>query len=60
MPFFKNCTISYHFLDISHMFNVISVSSKLDLANIQYVYIVKNFFKKEQEDLEQAVMEEDQ
>lgn len=38
----------------------ISVSSKLDMANIQYVYIVKNLFKKEQEDLEQAVMEEDQ
>ncbi len=36
----------------------ITVRSKIDMANIQYVYIVKNLFKKEQENLEKAVMEE--
>src|SRR5690606_23213198 len=29
----------------------INVTSKIDMTNIQYVYIVKNLFKKEQEDL---------
>ena len=38
----------------------ISVGSKIDMTNIQYVYIVKNLFKKEQEDLEEAVMKEDE
>ena len=38
----------------------ITVKSKLDMANIQYVYIIKNLFRKEQEELEQAVMQEDQ
>ncbi len=37
----------------------ITVRSKLDMTNIQYVYIVKNLFRKEQEELLQAVMEED-
>ena len=36
----------------------ITVKTKIDMSNLQYVYIVKNLFKKEQEKLEQAVIEE--
>ena len=38
----------------------ISVKSKIDMTNIQYVYVLKNLFKREQEDLEAAVKQEDQ
>ena len=43
----------------NHAFEI-GVTSKLDMANIQYVYIVKNLFKKEQEILEAEVMKEDE
>ena len=38
----------------------IKVRSTLDMANIQHVYVVKNLLKKEQEELEQAVLSEDE
>jgi hypothetical protein len=38
----------------------IGVEGKIDMTNIQYVYIIKNLFKKEQEDLEAAVKKEDE
>jgi rod shape-determining protein MreC len=41
-------------------FYTIQVKSGLDLSNIQYVYVVKNLLKQEQEELEQAVKEEDE
>ncbi|MCB0519698.1 MAG: rod shape-determining protein MreC [Lewinellaceae bacterium] len=41
-------------------FYTIQLRSGLDLGNIQYVYVVKNLLKEEQEELEQAVMKEDE
>ena len=38
----------------------IQVKSSLDLTNIQHVYIVRNILKDEQDQLEQAVREEDE
>ncbi|MEO1262328.1 MAG: rod shape-determining protein MreC [Bacteroidota bacterium] len=43
----------------SHAFEI-SVKSKVDMTNLQYVYIVKNLFKKEQQELETAVVNEDE
>ena len=43
----------------SHAFEI-SVRSKVDMTNLQYVYIVKNLFKKEQQELETAVANEDE
>ena len=43
----------------SHAFEI-SVKSKVDMANLQYVYIVKNLFKSEQLNLETAVANEDE
>jgi rod shape-determining protein MreC len=38
----------------------IQVKASLDLCNLQYVYIVRNILKGEQDQLEQAVREEDE
>lgn len=43
----------------SHAFEI-SVSSKVDMTNLQYVYIVRNLFKNEQQELENAVAKEDE
>lgn len=38
----------------------IEVRSKIDMTSIQYVYVVKNLLKKEQEELEKAILQEDE
>ncbi len=41
-------------------FYTLTVRSEQDMSNIQHVYVVKNILRKEQEDIEQAVLQEDQ
>lgn len=43
----------------SYFYNI-KVRSNLDMTKIQHVYVVKNLFKKEQEELEKAVLAEDE
>ena len=38
----------------------VKVRSSLDMSNVQYVYVVTNLLRQEQEELEQAVLLEDE
>lgn len=47
-------------LESGNYFYNVKVRSKLDMTNIQHVYIVKNLLKEEQEELEKSVLAEDE
>lgn len=46
--------------DPSSYFYSVEVRSSLDISNIQHVYVVTNLLRQEQEELEQAVLQEDE
>ncbi|MBI5916317.1 MAG: rod shape-determining protein MreC [Bacteroidetes bacterium] len=47
-------------MDPGSNFFTIEVKSSLKMSNIQHVYIVRNIFKEEQEQLEQSVIQQDE
>ncbi|MFQ5446433.1 MAG: rod shape-determining protein MreC, partial [Saprospiraceae bacterium] len=43
----------------SNYYNI-EVRSSLDMSNLSYVYVINNLFRTEQEQIEQAVLKEDE
>jgi rod shape-determining protein MreC len=59
-PGIKLGTIDKVWMEPGSNYYSIEVHSDMDMSHIQYAYIVKNTYKREQERLEQAVIKEDE